>query len=150
MRFVVASVALFVVLGFPGCEEDGGQSKGSFVDQADVICSEAEHEISQLPRPLDPSDPLQLAGFLERAVPVAKKQNTELKKLERPDEQRAQINELLTALDTEVDAAERMVAAAKRQDSGAIQQSLTESGFASAQSKRAADGLGLAVCGGGN
>jgi hypothetical protein len=150
MRFVVASVALFVVFGFPGCEEDGGQSKGSFVDQADVICSEAEHEISQLPRPLDPSDPLQLAGFLERAVPVAKKQNTELKKLERPSEQRAQINELITALDAEVDAAERMVAAAKGQDSEAIQQSLTESGFASAQSKRAADGLGLAVCGGGN
>jgi len=150
MRFVVASVALFVVLGFPGCEDNGSESKGSFVDQADVICSEAEHEISQQPRPLDSSDPLQLAGFLERAVPVAKKQNTELKKLERPAEQRAQINELITALEAEVDAAERMVAAAKRQDSRAIQQLLTESGFASAQSKRVADGLGLAVCGGGN
>jgi hypothetical protein len=150
MKIAAACVALLVVLGFPGCEEDGGKSKGSFVDKADVVCSEAEHEISQLPRPLDPSDPLQLAGFLERAVPVAKRQNAELKKLERPAEQRTEINQLIAALDAEVDAAERMLAAAKREDSGAIQQLLTESGLASAQSKRMADQLDLVVCGGGN
>ena len=151
MRIALACVALFVVLGFPGCEEDGGgKSKGSFIDQADVVCSEAEHEISQLPRPLDPGDPLQLAGFLERAVPIARKQNAELKKLERPAEQKAEIDQLIAALDAEVDAAERMLAAAKRGDRGTIQQTLTQSGLASAQSKRVADGLDLAVCGGGN
>jgi hypothetical protein len=150
MRFVVACVALLVVLGFPGCEDDGGKNKGSFVEQADVVCSEAEYQISQLPRPQNPSDPLQLAGFLERAVPVARKQNAELKKLERPAEQRAQINQLIAALDAEVDAAERMLVAAKREDPEAIQRLLTESGFASAQSKRLAEGLDLAVCGGGN
>jgi hypothetical protein len=147
MRFVAASFALLVVLGFPGCEDEGGKSKASFVDQADVVCSEAEHEISLIPQPQDPTDPLQLASFLERAVPVAQKQNTELKKLERPAEQRAQINELIAALDAEVDAAERMLAAAKREDRQSIQQLLTESGFASAQAKRLADGLDMAVCG---
>ena len=80
-------------------------------------------------------------------MPVAQKQNAELKKLERPAEQRAQINELIAALDAEVDAAERMLAAAKREDRQAIQQLLTESGLASAQAKRAADGLDMAVCG---
>ena len=146
MRLVVACVALLVVLGFPGCEEDGG-SKASFVDQADVVCSEAEQEISQLPPPQDPTDPLQLAGFLERAVPVAQKQNEELKKLERPAEQRAQINELIAALDAEVNAAERMLAAAKREDRQAIQQLLRESGVASAEARRLADEMELAVCG---
>jgi hypothetical protein len=147
MRIAVACVALLVVLGFPGCEEDGGKSKASFVEQADVVCSEAEQEISRVPQPQDPTDPLQLASFLERAVPVAQEQNAELKKLERPAEQSAQINELLAALDAEVSAAERMLAAAKREDRQAIQQLLTESGFASAQAKRAAEGLDLAVCG---
>jgi hypothetical protein len=146
MRFVVVSFALLVVLGFPGCEEDS-KSKASFVDEADVVCSEAEQEISRVPQPQDPTDPLQLANFLERAVPVAQEQNAELKKLERPAEQRAQIDELLAALDAEVDAAERMLAAAKREDRQAIQQLLTESGLASAQAKRAADELDLAVCG---
>jgi multidrug resistance efflux pump len=147
MRLVVACVALLVVLAFPGCGGDDGDGKDSFVDQADVVCSEAEAEISRVPPPQDPTDPLQLAGFLERAVPVAQKQNAELKELERPDEQRAQINELIAALDAEVDAAERMLAAAKREDRQAIQQLLTESGLASAQAKRAAAELDLAVCG---
>lgn len=147
MRFVVASVAFFVVLGFPGCEDDGGKSKASFVDQADVVCSEAEQEISLVPPPLDSSDPLQLAGFLERAVPVAKRQNTELKKLERPAEQRTEIDQLIAALDAEVGAAERMLAAAKREDREAIPQLLAESGAASAESKRLAEELGLVVCG---
>lgn len=147
MRIALACVALLVVLGFSGCGGGGGESKASFADQADVVCSEAEQEISQFPQPQDPTDPLQLAVFLERAVPVAQKQNAELKKLERPAEQRAQINELITALDAEVDAAERMLAAAKREDRGAIQQLLTESGFASAQAKRLADEMDLVVCG---
>jgi hypothetical protein len=147
MRFVVASVALLVVLGVPGCGGDGDKNKASFVERADVVCSEAEQEISRVPQPQDPTDPLQLANFLERAVPVAKEQNAELKELERPAEQKAQIDELIAALDAEVDAAERMLAAAKSEDRQAIQQLLTESGLASAQAKRAAEGLDMAVCG---
>lgn len=143
----MACVALLVVLGFPGCGGDDGDNNASFVDQADVVCSEAEQEISLVPQPQDPTDPLQLASFLERAVPVAQKQNTELKKLERPAEQRAQINELIAALEAEVDAAARMLAAAKREDRASIQQLLAESSVASAQAKRAADGLDMAVCG---
>jgi hypothetical protein len=147
MRVALACVALLVMLAVPGCGGGDGESEASFVEQADVVCSEAEQEISQVPQPQDPTDPLQLATFLERAVPVAKKQNAELKKLERPAEQRAQIDELLAALDAEVDAAERMLAAAKREDRETIQQLLAESGLASAQAKRAADGLDLVVCG---
>jgi hypothetical protein len=148
VRLALVCVALFVVLGFPGCGEDGEESEASFAEQADVLCSEAQHEISLVPQPQDPTDPLQLAGFLERAVPVARKQNAELKKLERPESQRPQINDLLAALDAEVDAAEQMLAAAKRDDRASIQRLLTQSGIASAQSKRLADGLDLAVCGG--
>ncbi len=149
MRFALAWVALLVVLGLSACGGGGGggDSEESFVDQADVVCSEAEQEISQFPQPQDPTDPLQLATFLERAVPAARRQVAALEKLERPDEQEAQINALLTALNAEVDAAERMLAAAKREDRESIQQVLTESGFASAQAKRAADELELAVCG---
>jgi hypothetical protein len=146
MKIALACVAVLVVLGFPACGGDD-DSEGSFAEQADVVCSEAEAEISRVPPPQDPTDPLQLAGFLERAVPVAQKQNAELRKLDRPDEQRAQIDELIAALDAEVDAAERMLAAAKREDRPAIQQLLTESGVASAQAKQAAGELDLAVCG---
>lgn len=147
MRYVVACVALLVVLGFPGCEDDEG-GNGSFAEQADAICTDAETQIGRIAQPQDPNDPLQLALFLERAVPIARTQNRKLKQLERPSEERAQINQLIGALEAEVDAAERMLAAARRQNRPEIQQRLRESGLASQQSSQLAQGLGLQVCGG--
>jgi hypothetical protein len=147
VRCVVACVALLFVLGFPGCEGDEG-GDGSFAEQADAICTDAETQIGRIAQPQDPNDPLQLALFLERAVPIARTQNQKLKQLERPSEQRPQINQLIGALEAEVDAAERMLAAARRQNRPEIQQRLRESGLASQQSRQLAQGLGLQVCGG--
>jgi hypothetical protein len=147
VRYVVASLALLVVLGFPGCEDDDGGGD-SFTEQADAICTEAEAQIGRIAPPQDPTDPPQLALFLERAVPIARRQNQQLKQLERPAEQRTQINQLIGALEAEVDAAQRMLAAARREDRAEMQQRLQESGVASAQSGQLAQRLGLKVCGG--
>jgi hypothetical protein len=147
MHRIAACVALLVVLGFPGCDDDKN-GKQSFAEQADLICSDAERQISLVAAPQDPNDPLQIALFLERAVPIAREQNQKLKRLERPDDQRADINRLIGALEAEVDAAERMQAAASREDRAGMQQAAGETGVASAQSREAAGALGLTVCGG--
>jgi hypothetical protein len=147
MRVLAAAAAVLVVLG-AGCMGDDGTDKASFVEEADTICSDTQLEMSRVQQPQDPRDPLQLALFLERAVPVAREQNRKLKALERPDEQRAQINRWLGALDAEVDVAERMLTAARREDSRAVQASLQESALASAQSRQFAQQVGLRVCSG--
>jgi hypothetical protein len=147
MRFLAAAAAVLVVFG-AGCMGDDGTDKASFVEEADTICSDSQLQMSRVQQPQDPRDPLQLALFLERAVPVAREQNRKLKALDRPDEQRAQINRWLGALDAEVDVAERMLTAARREDRGAIQTALQETGIASAQSRQFAQEVGLRVCSG--
>jgi hypothetical protein len=149
MRLLAAAAALLVALG-AGCAGDDGNDEASFVEQADAICSDAQLELSRVQQPQDPRDPLQLALFLERAVPVAREQNRRLKALERPEEQRAEINRWLGALDAEVDVAERMLTAARREDRPAVQTALQESALASAQSRQFARQVGLTVCGGGS
>jgi hypothetical protein len=148
MRYLVAAAAVLVALGFPGCEDEG-REREEFIKQADAVCSDAQVQIDRVVRPQDPRDLLQLALFLERAVPIARSQNRRLKALERPEEEKAEINRLIGALEAEVDAAERMLAAAKRESQPGIQAALQDSAIAGAQTEQAARNLGLRVCGGG-
>jgi hypothetical protein len=148
MRLLLAAAAVLAVLGLTGCMGDDGDK--SFAEEADAVCSDAQVQISRVQQPQDPRDPLQLALFLERAVPIARAQNREMRELERPEEQRAQINAFLGALEAEVDAAERMLAAARREDREAVQALGQESALASAQTQQFAQRLGLRVCGGGS
>lgn len=147
MRYLVAAAALLVVLA-ASCSGDDGNGK-SFVEEADAVCSDAQAQMSRVQQPQDPRDPLQVALFLERAVPVARGQNRRLRELERPEEQRTEINTFLGALEAEVDAAERMLAAARREDQEAVDAALQDSGVATAQTRQFAQRLGLQVCGGG-
>jgi hypothetical protein len=148
MRLLVGAAVVLVAVGATGCMGDDGDGE-SFVEQADAVCSDAQVQMSRVQQPQDPRDPLQLALFLERAVPIARSQNRRLRELERPEDQRTQINAFLGALEAEVDTAERMLAAARREDRDAVQASLQESGLASAQTQQFAQRLGLRVCGGG-
>jgi hypothetical protein len=156
MRSCLAVFALLVVFGFPGCDEDKGDEDGSggsggtFVERADVVCSDAELEISRIARPQNSGDPLQVALFLERALPIARRQNQRLRRLERPEEQRVQIDQLLAALEAEVAAGEQMLAAARRENRAGVQAALQQSQLATLGSRQAAQELGLVVCGGGN
>jgi hypothetical protein len=146
MRFLVPGLAaLAIVLGFAGCGENGDGGEGSgFADRADAVCSKYEARISRIPL-ADASDPQQLAIFLERANPVARQQNAELRKLPGANEPKAR--ELLGALDAEVRASEKLRKAARRQDQTAARAALAEAGVATQRSKRAAEALDLLVCG---
>ena len=147
MRDVVVAVAILAALT-SGCMGDDGGDK-SFAEEADAVCSDAQTQMSRVQQPQDPRDPLQVALFLERAVPVARAQNRRLRELERPEDQRTEINAFLGALEAEVDAAERMLAASRREDREAVQAALQESALAGAQTRQFAQRLDLQVCGGG-
>jgi hypothetical protein len=144
----LAAVALVVVVLASGCMGDDGGGGQSFTERADEICSDAQIQIARVQQPQDPRDPLQVALFLERAVPIARAQNRELRALERPEENRSRVNAFLGALEAEVDAAERMLAAARREDRDAVQATLQESAVTAAQSRQFAQELGMQVCGG--
>jgi hypothetical protein len=144
----LAAVALVVVVLASGCMGDDGGGGQSFTEQADEICSDAQIQIARVQQPQDPRDPLQVALFLERAVPIARAQNRELRALQRPEENRSRVNAFLGALEAEVDAAERMLAAARREDRDAVQATLQESAVTAAQSRQFAQELGMQVCGG--
>lgn len=147
MRYF-AAVALAVLLMCTGCMGDDGGDE-SFTEQADEICSDAQVQIARVQQPQDPRDPLQVALFLERAVPIARTQNRRLRELERPEgEERSRANAFLGALEAEVDAAERMLAAARREDREAVQASLQDSAVTAAQTRQFAEQLGMQVCGG--
>ena len=148
MRFLAALAALLVLLGSAGCMGDDGGDE-SFAEQADAICSDAQGQISRVQQPQDPRDPLQVALYLERAVPIARSQNVRLRELERPEEQRTQINAFLGALEAEVDSAERMLAAARAENREAVQAALEDSAVTAAQTRQFAQRLDLQVCGGG-
>lgn len=148
MRYFAAAAALAALLVCTGCMGDDGGDE-SFTERADEICSDAQVQISRVQQPQDPRDPLQVALFLERAVPIARAQNRRLRELERPEgEERSRVNAFLGALEAEVDAAERMLAAARREDREAVQASLQESAVTAAQARQFAEQLGMQVCGG--
>lgn len=149
MRFLVGAAILLAALGSTGCMGDDGDGRQSFVEEADAVCSDAQVQISRVQQPQDPRDPLQVALFLERAVPIARSQNRRLRELERPEDRRTEINAFLGALEAEVDSAERMLAAARREDREAVQATLQDAGLAAAQTRQFAQRLGMKVCGAG-
>lgn len=148
MRYLLPILAaIFLALGLAGCGGDGGDGgdgKSSFAERADVVCTKYEQRISRIPL-ADPNDAQQLAVFLERANPLAREQNDELRRLAGADDPEAR--RLLEALDAEVRAAEKLRRAARRQDQAATRAALAEAGAATQRSKQAAADLDLLVCG---
>ena len=145
-RVRVATVA--VVLGAAtlaaGCGGgDGRLSRDDYAKKADAICAEYNRRIRALRQPRTVAG---ISAFTAKAIPIARRGDSELRSLEPPQGEESTAKAWLAANEEVVDAITRLGAAARRGDRAGIRKALREGTRANGRAKRLARRLGLQVC----
>jgi hypothetical protein len=142
----VAILALILVAG-AGC---GGGKKRSeharFVEQADTVCGKWGQALRQIPQPPDPTAPVQVAPYLQRFVPLLRKQNAELGSLKPPAKDARNMDLFLQAQGAQASLAARAGAAAARGNQKRMQLELSRWQAAIGQGAQIGNALGFKVC----
>jgi len=141
MRATLLGVA--AVLLAAGCGGSGRLSKADYASRADAICSKYNRAIRDLQRPQSIRG---LPAFVDRALPLAKKGNDELRRLRPPKSEEATAKELVAENDAIFAAMKRLRDAAKHGDRAGIRTALRDAATANQTSKRLGGDLGLRVC----
>ena len=139
-------IALAVVITglVAGC--GGGSSrlsKADYAKQADAICAKYNAKIRALGRPTAVSG---LPAYVDKALPLARKGDDELRGLKPPKDEERKAKEWLDQNDSVVGSMERLRDAAKKGDRPGIQAALTEASSANRAANGLARRLGLNVC----
>ena len=137
-------LALAVVILAAGC--GGGEkrlSKEEYSKQADAICTKYNAEIKALGQPRSIRA---LPGYVDRALPIARKGTDELRGLKPPKDEEKTAKEWLDQNDSVVAAMERLRDAAKHADRDGVQSALTDASSANRAANRFARQLGLRIC----
>lgn len=145
-RLVVLALVLLAGAGCMG-GDDESVSREDYIARADEVCGTHQVRLSRIPRPLT-SDPGELGTFLERALPIAREQNEELKDLPKPsdEEDQQQVDQLLALLDQELDFNEAAQEAANQGERAALDSALQQGAAVSAEAGQLAEQLGFVVC----
>jgi hypothetical protein len=139
-----ACLALVVVALAAGCGGGGGRlSKDEYAKRADAICTKYNAKLKALARPTRISD---LPAYVDRALPLARKGDDELRGLKPPKDEEQTAKEWLDQNDSVVGSMERLRDAAKKGDRAGIQTALNEATSANRTANRLARRLGLSVC----
>ena len=141
-----ASLALAFLTLVTAC---GGKKKSQhakFVEQADAVCSKWGQALQQIPQPPDPTAPPQVAPYLQRFVPLLRKQNAELGRLTPPTKDSATMRLFLAAQRAQAEFAARAQQAAAQGDQNRMQLELRRWQAAIAQGAQAGNELGFKVC----
>jgi hypothetical protein len=142
-----AVVATLVGLVLAGCSigDDGSSEKDAFVKQADAICFPYAQQIGGIPRPQ--TYLRDFAVYMQRAVPIARRENRELAALTPPDELTEDFRRMLSFLEQQLDLAEKAgeeaYAGRAARAEAAYRQSLDPGGEAA----RIAARIGFTTCG---
>src|SRR5919206_937056 len=142
MRPVLLVLAIAALAA--GC--GGGEkrlSREEYSKRADAICSKYNAKIKALGQP---GSIRGLPGYVDRALPIARKGTEELRVLKPPKDEEKTANEWLDQNDSAVGALERLRDAAKHADRSGIQAALTEAAAANRAANRFARQLGLRIC----
>ena len=142
MRRIVLAV---VVAGLAaGCGGGSGRlSKAEYAKRADAICTKYNAKLKALARPTRISG---LPAYVDRALPLARKGDEELRALRPPKDEEQTAKEWLDQNDSVVGSMERLRGAAKKGDRAGIQAALNEASSANRTANGLARQLGLAVC----
>ena len=139
-----ACLALVVVALAAGCGGGGGRlSKDEYAKRADAICTKYNAKLKALARPTRISD---LPAYVDRALPLARKGDDELRGLKPPKDEEQTAKEWLDQNDSVVGSMERLRDAAKKGDRAGIQTALNEATSANRTANGLARQLGLKVC----
>ena len=139
-----ALLALLVVLLAAGCGGGSGRlSKAEYAKRADAICTKYNAKIRALGRPTAISG---LPAYVDKALPLARKGDDELRSLKPPKDEEQKAKEWLDQNDSVVGSMERLRDAAKKGDRAGIQTALNEASSANRTANGLARRLGLRVC----
>ena len=139
-----ACLALVVVALAAGCGGGGGRlSKDEYAKRADAICTKYNAKLKALARPTGISE---LPAYVDRALPLARKGDDELRGLKPPKDEEQTAKEWLDQNDSVVGSMERLRDAAQKGDRAGIQTALNEATSANRTANRLARRLGLSVC----
>ena len=133
--------AVFLAAGCGG--GGGGLSKAEYAKRADAICTKYNAKLRGLARPTSISG---LPAYVDKALPLARKGDDELRALKPPKDEEQAAKEWLDQNDSVVGSMERLRDAAKKADRAGIQVALNEASSANRTANRLARRLGLSVC----
>ena len=140
-RFALAFAIAGLVAGCGG--GSGRLSKGEYAKRADAICTKYNAKLKALARPTSISA---LPDYVDKALPLARKGDDELRGLKPPKDEEQTAKEWLDQNDSVVGSMERLRDAAKKGDRAGIQTALNEATSANQSANRLARQLGLTVC----
>ena len=136
--------ALAVVVLAGGC--GGGEkrlSQQEYAKRADAICTKYNAKIKALGQP---GSVRALPGYVDKALPVARKGTDELRGLKPPKNEEKTAKEWLDQNDAVVAALERLRDAAKHADRTGIASALSDAASANRAANGFARQLGLRIC----
>ena len=140
-RFALAFVVVLAVVA--GCGGSSRLSKAEYAKRADAICTKYNAKIQALGRPTAVSG---LPAYVDKALPLARKGDDELRALKPPKDEAQTAKEWLDQNDSVVGSMERLRDAAKKGDRAGIQTALNEASSANRTANGLARRLGLRVC----
>lgn len=140
--WVVATVVAGVVGAAAACG-GGGVALSSWRTKADEICAQVQKEADQV-RPVlfTPT----LADTMRKSAELSKKEASQLRDLEKPDERRAEVRDYLGSLDERNRLLELQASLLGGSDPGGTPPSFDELATVTAQAASQAQGLGLQKC----
>lgn len=143
---LLLSTALAASLALGAC---GGStlSKDEYIKKADAICKDFDAKQKKLPDPKSISD---FEDLTKKAKPLIKDQISQLRDLKAPDSIKKQADQAYDLLDQQVPKLDELSAAAKKNDTGKIQQVAQSASKLSEQANAKAKQIGLKVCGSGS
>jgi hypothetical protein len=142
MRRVALAVAVAGLVA--GCGGGSGRlSKAEYGKRADAICTKYNAKLKALARPTSISA---LPDYVDKALPLARKGDDELRALKPPKDEEQMAKEWLDQNDSVVGSMERLRDAAKKSDRAGIQTALNEATSSNQTANRLARRLGLRVC----
>ena len=140
-RFALAFVVVLAVVA--GCGGSSRLSKAEYAKRADGICTKYNAKIRAIGRPTAISG---LPAYVDKALPLARKGDDELRALKPPKDEQQTTKEWLDQNDSVVGSMERLRDAAKKGDRAGIQTALNEASSANRTANGLARRLGLRVC----
>jgi hypothetical protein len=140
-RFALAFVVVLAVVA--GCGGSSRLSKAEYAKRADAICTKYNAKLKALSRPTSIGG---LPAYVDKALPLARKGDDELRALKPPKDEQQTTKEWLDQNDSVVGSMERLRDAAKKGDRAGIQTALNEASSANRTANGLARRLGLRVC----
>jgi hypothetical protein len=139
--------AAFVGLLLAGCSigDNGSSEKDAFVEQADAICFPYAQQIGGIPRPQ--TYLRDFAVYMQRAVPIARRENIALAKLTPPEDLADDYRRMLSFLDQQLDLAEKAGEEAYAGRAGRAEAAYRQSLDPGGEAARIASRIGFTTCG---